>query len=80
MTFPKQTPEYLAAKAPLKAKYDAARAPFWKRYWDDKEITHEEYCVLIHPAWMEYANALEPIWVKHGGTPGPKIKPLKDTE
>lgn len=70
---PKQTPEYLAAKAPIKERYDAARAPHWARFCA-REITHEEYCRLIHDAWVEYANELEPHWVKAGGCKTGKIK------
>lgn len=75
MTFPKQTPEYLAAKAPLKAAYDAARAPHWERYCAG-EINHEQYCTLVDEAFCTYSNALEPHWVKAGGSPNPKSKTL----
>jgi hypothetical protein len=76
MTFPKQTPEYLAAKEALSKVYAEARAPHWKRYCAG-EITHSEYCELIDEAYVAYSNDLEPHWVKAGGSKNPKAKPMK---
>lgn len=59
------TPEFLDAKARLGKIYDDARKPHWERFCS-KEIDYDTYCDLIDPHRVEYANNLNPYWVKTG--------------
>lgn len=67
------TPEFLEAKARLRKIFDEARAPHWERFCK-KEINYATYCDLIDPHRVEYANNLNPYWVKTGRPSNGKLK------
>lgn len=68
MTFPERTPEYEAARKPLYSQWLKQREPHWRQFMAG-EITHSEYSERIAGFWKQYSDALEPHWVKAGGTP-----------
>lgn len=77
MTFPKHTPEYVAAKAALQAAYDQARSVPWLMF-RMRQLTHAEYCERVDHAYCDYANALEPHWVKAGGSKNQKARTMNE--